>query len=102
MQPDVPTASCCGAADAYWADDVYVRDGKTYAKITDSRPDEPLGRPHRDIGTEFEIPANKLKWDDSDPQKFAQPPIARNPTGHSLIFLSRGDYVFCFVLGDGV
>ena len=31
MQPDVPSASCCGDADAYWADDVHVRDGKTYA-----------------------------------------------------------------------
>ena len=22
MQPDVPTASCCGEADAYWADEI--------------------------------------------------------------------------------
>ena len=27
MQPDVPNASCCGEADAYWADEVHVRDG---------------------------------------------------------------------------
>jgi hypothetical protein len=38
MQPDVPTASCCGEADAYWADEIHVRDGKTYAIITDDRP----------------------------------------------------------------
>ena len=58
MQPDVPSASCCGEADAYWADEVHVRDGKTYAIITDDRPDEPRGRPHVDIGTEIEIPSN--------------------------------------------
>ena len=40
MQPDVPNASCCGEADAYWADEVHVRDGKTYAVITDDRPDD--------------------------------------------------------------
>ena len=77
MQPDVPNASCCGEADAYWADEVHVRDGKTYVTITDDRPDEPRGRPHVDIGTEIEIPNNKLKWDKS------------NPTGHGIVFLSR-------------
>ena len=45
MQPDVPTASCCGEADAYWADEIHVRDGKTYVIITDDRPDEPRGPP---------------------------------------------------------
>src|ERR1700761_7774627 len=43
MQPDVPNASCCGEADAYWCDDVHVRDDKTFCKITDDRPDEPRG-----------------------------------------------------------
>jgi len=81
MQPDVPNASCCGEADAYWADEVHVRDGKTYAIITDDRPDEPRGRPHIDFGTEIEIPNNKLKWDKS------------NPTGHGIVFLSRKGYV---------
>jgi hypothetical protein len=89
MQPDVPTASCCGEADAYWADEVHVRDGKTYAIITDDRPDEPRGRPHVDIGTEIEIPNNKLKWDKA------------NPTGHGVVFLSRGGYVFCYVQPGG-
>jgi hypothetical protein len=41
MQPDAPTSSCCGEADAYWADEIHVRNGKTYATITDDRPDEP-------------------------------------------------------------
>jgi hypothetical protein len=90
MQPDVPNASCCGEADAYWADEVHVRDGKTYATITDDRPDEPLRRPHVDIGTEIEIPNNKLKWDKS------------NPTGHGVVFLSRNGYVFCYVQSGGI
>lgn len=90
MQPDAPTASCCGEADAYWADEIHVRDGKTFARITDDRPDAPRGRPHIDVGTEFEIPNNKLKWDRS------------NPTGHGVIFLSRAGYVFCFVQPGGV
>jgi hypothetical protein len=89
MQPDVPNASCCGEADAYWADEVHVRNGKTYARVTDDRPDEPRGRPHIDVGTEIEIPNNKLKWDRS------------NPTGHGIVFLSRGGYVFCYVQPGG-
>jgi hypothetical protein len=89
MQPDVPNASCCGEADAYWAGEVDVRDGKTYAIITDDRPDEPRGWPHIDAGTEIEIPNNKLKWDKS------------NPTGHGIVFLSRNGYVFCYVQPGG-
>jgi hypothetical protein len=89
MQPDVPTASCCGEADAYWADEIHVRDGKTFAVITDDRPDEPRGRPHVDVGTEVEIPNNKLKWDRS------------NPTGHGVVFMSRARYVFCYVQPGG-
>jgi hypothetical protein len=77
MQPDVPQASCCGEADAYWADEIHVRDGKTYATITDDRDDAPLGRAHIDIGTVIEIPANKLKWDKS------------NPTGHGVVLVNR-------------
>jgi hypothetical protein len=90
MQPDVPNASCCGEADAYWADEIHVRDGKSYATITDDRPDEPLGRPHLKNGTEIEIPNHKLKWDRS------------NPTGHGIVFLSRIGYVFCYVQPGGV
>lgn len=90
MQPDVPTASCCGEADAYWCDDYYARDGKAFCRITDDRPDEPRERPHVDVGTEIEIPNNKLKWDRS------------NPTGHGVVFLSRAGYVFCYVQPGGV
>ena len=90
MQPDIPEASCCGEADAYFCDEIHVRDEKTFCTITDDRPDEPRGRPHIDIGTQIEIPPNKLKWDRS------------NPTGHAIIFLSRAGYVFCFVQGTGI
>ena len=90
MQPDVPTMSCCGEADAYFADDIHFRDGKTFAVITDDREDEPRGRPHVEVGTEIEIPNEKLKWDRS------------NPTGHGVVFLSRNRYVYCYVQPGGV
>jgi len=89
MQPDIPEASCCGEADAYFCDEIHVRDEKTFCTITDDRPDEPRGRPHIDIGTQIEIPPNKLKWDRA------------NPTGHYIVFLSRAGYVFCFVQAGG-
>lgn len=90
MMPDIPSAPCCGEADAYWCDDYYARDGKAYCKITDDRDDTPLMRPHIDIGTEIEIPPHKLKHD------------AGNPTGHSILFVSRGLYTYCFVQNGGV
>lgn len=108
MMPDVPTASCCGEADAYWCDEVFSRtepDPATngpkvnnYCKITDPRPDEPLRRPHKDIGTEVQIPDFKMKWGPTDPQ----PKISTNPTGHSIVFLSATGYVYCFVYNGGV
>lgn len=88
-QPDNPTASCCGEADAYWADEIHVRGGKTYATIHDDRPDAPLGRPHVENGTVVEIPKHKLKWDRG------------NPTGHGVVFLSREGFVFCYVQPGG-
>jgi hypothetical protein len=90
MQPDNPAASCCGEADAYWADAFEVDGDKYVAIITDPRPDEPLRRKHIDIGTRIVVPNHKLKYDQS------------NPTGHGIIFLSRGDYVYCYVAPGGV
>lgn len=90
MQPDNPGVSCCGEADAYWADEIHIREGRTYAVVTDQRDDAPLHRPHVDVGTEIEIPNHKLKWDRG------------NPTGHGVPFLSRGGYVYCFVQPGGV
>jgi hypothetical protein len=87
--PDSPSISCCGEADAYFAE-ARVRDGKTYAVIVDDRPDEPRHRPHVPVGTEIEIPNHKLKYD------------AGNPTGHAVIFLGTGRGVYCFVQGTGI
>src|SRR6267142_6169928 len=44
-QPDNPAASCCGEADAYWADAFEATsDGEYVAIITDPRDDKPLVR----------------------------------------------------------
>jgi hypothetical protein len=88
MQPDNPTASCCGKSDAYWCDDYYAKDGKAYCRITDDR--EVAGRPHIPVGTEFEIPPYKLKFDRG------------NPTGHAIIFVNTSGHVWCFVQTGGV
>lgn len=89
MQPDNPSVPCCGEADGYWADEIHVRDDKTFVTVTDDRDDAPLRRPHIPVGTEFEIPANKLKWD------------AGNPTGHNILFVSITRNVWCFVQSGG-
>lgn len=88
QRPDI-AGLCCTESDAYWADTVHVRDGKTFAVVTDDRPDAPLGRPHIPVGSEFEIPKEKLKWDRG------------NPTGHNILFVSPTAIVFCFVQSSG-
>lgn len=90
MQPDNPSASCCGKADAYWCDTINVKSGKTYCTITDDRPNEPLRRTPVPVGTVIEIPDRKLTWKDG------------NPTGHAIVFLSSGGAVYCFVQNGGV
>lgn len=87
--PDIPTASCCGEADAYWCDDYHYKDGKAYCTIDDDRDDVKLMRAPMPVGTEIEIPDYKLKWDRG------------NPTGHAIVFLSRAKYVYCYVQGGG-
>jgi hypothetical protein len=94
MQPDSILTSCCGLADAYWCDDYYARDGKAYCKITDDRPDGPLNRPPVPIGTEIEIPAFKLKW-----EQYGKP--IGNPTGHAVVFMNINRSVFCYVQSGG-
>lgn len=90
MQPDVPTASCCGEADAYFCNDYRShQDGTALCTIDDDRPDEPRHRPHIDNGTVIVIPPNKLKWDSG------------NPTGNGVVFLSRNGDVFCYVQPGG-
>jgi GTP cyclohydrolase II len=92
-----PTYSCCGEADAYFADAYEVVDGKVVAIITDDRDDFPLGRPHVPVGTRIEVPLNKMVDSRNDV----------NPSGHGVIFLvnyenEHGRAVLCFVPGLGV
>ena len=95
MQPDNPAASCCGEADAYWCDIVktkhdHLGNPHNFCIITDRRSDMPRRRVHVDVGTEIEIPNHKMKRDQG------------NPTGHNVVFLSRGYAVYCFVMGTGL
>tara|TARA_R110000868_G_scaffold409826_1_gene696161 strand:+ start:4020 stop:4469 length:450 start_codon:yes stop_codon:yes gene_type:complete len=91
MQPDNPNLSCCGKADAYWADKVETGpNGEMIAVITDDRPDEPLGRRHVPPGTRIVVPKNKIKFDQG------------NPTGHIVIFLTPANEVWCYVQNGGV
>lgn len=89
-RPDFPDGICCTEADAYWADDFFYKDGKMWARITDDRPDGPLGRPHIDNGTVIEVPPEKLKFDRG------------NPTGHGVLFVSRDGLTYCYVQAGGV
>lgn len=95
--PGYQSSSCCGDADGYWCDDITVKGQHVYCAITDIRDDKPLMRPHRPLGEIHEIPAEKMKWSSTDPQK----PRLGNPTGHAIIFLGSnpgsGAYVYCFV-----
>lgn len=90
MMPDNPTISCCGEGDAYYCDTINVKEGRTYCTITDDRDDVPLRRTHIAIGTVIEVPDFKLKWDRG------------NPTGHTLVFLTPGGIVLCFVQSTGI
>ena len=83
MQPDNPVLSCCGEADAYWADSFEVDEGRYVSIITDERPDGPLGRMHREVDKQVLVPNSKIKWDDG------------NPTGHGIIFMGTGGKVYC-------
>jgi hypothetical protein len=90
MQPDNPYMSCCGEADAYWADSYEVDADRYVAIITDERPDEPLGRRHREPGERVVVPNSKIKWDEG------------NPTGHGIIFIGTGGQIYCYVPPGGV
>ena len=117
MQPDTVgtlggATSCCGDGDAYWADEVRVRDGKLFAVITDDRPDGDCAehnscRIHEEIGTEYEIPPGKIVGREQN--------LKGNPTGHVVIFLGtatwtkdaqgndrRHRWVLCYVQNGGV
>ena len=93
MMPDYPSSSCCGEADAYYADSFEIDGDRYVAIITDERPDAPLRRPHVVPGTRIVVPNNKLKYDQG------------NPTGHGVIFLGSYNgtpHVYCYVAPGGV
>lgn len=85
MQPDNPFLSCCGQADAYWADEYEASNGQYIAIITDDRPDGPLQRPHREVGEKIVVPRD-----------------AGNPTGHGVIFIGGGSHVYCYIAPGGI
>ena len=96
MQPDNPTASCCGEADAVEADTFSEKDGHYVAVVTD-------GKGILAPGTRILIPDAKIKWDKG------------NPTGHGIVFLhvvgedeedpagpAGSIHVYCYVTPGGV
>jgi hypothetical protein len=84
MQPDNPSISCCGEADAFEADTFEVEGDHYVAVITD-------GKGMIALGTRIPVPNRKLKWD------------AGNPTGHGILFLQAGTMnVYCYVAPGGV
>ena len=88
MQPDNPHVSCCGEADAYWADSFEVEGDRYVAIITDDR-DMP-GRPPIAAGTKLVVPNYKMKWDEG------------NPTGHGVIFVGTHGQIYCYIAPGGV
>jgi hypothetical protein len=82
-QPDHPTVSCCGEADAYEADIFEVESDHYVAVITDGKGEIPNG-------TKILVPNHKIKWDEG------------NPTGHGIIFIGSHGQVLCYVAPGGV
>jgi hypothetical protein len=84
MQPDNPSMSCCGEADAFEADTFEVEGDHYVAVITD-------GKGMVAPGTRIPVPNAKMKRD------------AGNPTGHGILFLQVGSMnVYCYVALGGV
>lgn len=85
MQPDNKYVSCCGDADAYFADDFRVVDGTVVVTITDNRGHA------LPVGTTIAIPPNKLSREP-------------NRLGHSIVFIggASNDIVYCFIPSSGV
>jgi hypothetical protein len=84
MQPDNPSMSCCGEADAFEADTFEVEGDHYVAVITD-------GKGVVANGTRIPVPNRKMKWD------------AGNPTGHGIVFLQVGTLnAYCYVAPGGV
>jgi len=89
-QPDNRMVGCCGLADAYYADEFVVKDGRFYAIITDDREDSLLGRPHRPSGTQVEVPPHK--FNDPSPQGTKDPV----PVPHGIVFINVDNNAICY------
>ena len=105
MQPDHPTASCCGDGDRYFADKTEACTAEDFEKlatcaivaiITDDGPNEfkvPDGkggtklirRPPIPVGTRIAVPASKIR----------KRPIP-NPTDRNIIFTGLSLYPYCW------
>jgi hypothetical protein len=83
MQPDNPTSSCCGEADAFEADSFEVDGDQYVAIITNGKGEIPEG-------SRITVPNRKIKWDRG------------NPTGHGIIFIGSFGDVLCYVPPGGV
>ena len=91
--PDHPEVPCCGAGDAYYADDSEMGPhGELYAIITDTRPNifklddgTEATRPPVAVGTKALIP----------PEKIRKHPIP-NPTDHTVVFMGNETNVYCY------
>src|SRR5690348_12219512 len=89
--PDHPMVSCCGEADAWYADKTETGpNGELVAIITDERPDEPLKRRHIPVGTKIIVPKHKIQF------RYG------NPVGRPIIFLNPDNQVWCYISVGGV
>jgi hypothetical protein len=82
-QPDDPTMSCCGEADAFEAD-IFEAEGDHYIAIITN------GKGVIPNGTRIAVPNAKMKVDKG------------NPTGHGIIFLGVDGKIFCYVTPSGL
>jgi hypothetical protein len=83
MQPDQPTMSCCGEADAYEADNFEVEGDHYVAIVTNGKGQIP-------DGTRVPVPNAKMKWNEG------------NPTGHGILFIGPARQIYCYVTPGGV
>lgn len=88
IQPDNAPVSCCGEADSYFCSE-HSSGPQIYCIIEDDRDNVKLRRAPVPNGTKVYIPHNKLNRDS-------------NPIGRSIVFMSSGGFVYCFISAGGV
>lgn len=82
--PDQPQISCCGEADAYFADLGEAGPDGNYAIVTDNRGN------FLPVGTKLFIPPHKVQNKQG------------NPSGHVVVFANTSGTVFCMIPMGGV